>query len=412
MLHSAFVRPAPRRHHRRLMTATALLTTIALAGGTARAQTTVDLPGARQPTPAARRIAPLAATEWTDAQKALVEKHARYGTPDNAALTLLRVPELFDGVMPYTIYLSADSRLTPKHRELLILRAAWLNGSQYLWSQHAPRARTAGLSNADLTRIAEGPAATGLDPFDATLLAMSDQLHRNASVTDATWAALAKSFDLFHLMDAVETANHFMVLSLIYNTFGVQPDSGNADRLPSTVAYRVTVPPREAPLTVARAVAPPGRGIAVGRTFGLYPELSRNWSPRQTFILQRSPVTPRHREMLILRVGWNCRSEYEWAQHVGSVGRAREWGLEPKNIALGPTAPAWDPIEATILRASDEIFRDGVVSDATWTALVDRFGIPWVMSGVFTTADYRAISLSLNAYGVQHEPDDERFPVF
>jgi alkylhydroperoxidase family enzyme len=384
---------------------------MATASG-ASAQTMVDPPGGRQPTPAAMRVAPLPPAAWTEAQKALVDKFARYGPADNAARTLLQVPDLFDGVMPYTIYLSEDSKLTAKQRELLILRAAWLNGNQYLWARHAPRARQAGLSNADLKRLAEGPTAKGLDPLDATLLAMSDQLHRNASVTDATWAALSKSFDLFHLMDAVETANHFMVLALIYNTFGVQPDAGNADRLPTDVAYRVTVPPREPPLAVARAVPPAGRGIAVGRTFGLYPELSRNWSPRQTFILQKSPVTPRHREMFILRMGWNCRSEYEWSQHVGPVGRAREWGLEPKNIALGPTAPGWDPIEATILKASDEVYRDGVVSDATWQALVDRFGIPWTMSGVFSTADYRAISLSLNTYGVQHEPTDETFPVF
>jgi hypothetical protein len=32
------------------------------------------------------------------------------------------------------------------------------------------------------------------------------------------------------------------------------------------------------------------------------------------------------------------------------------------------------------------------------------------MSAVFTASGYRAISMSLNAYGVQLEPDDERFP--
>jgi hypothetical protein len=32
------------------------------------------------------------------------------------------------------------------------------------------------------------------------------------------------------------------------------------------------------------------------------------------------------------------------------------------------------------------------------------------MSAVFTTSDYRAISMSLNTYGVQLEEGDERFP--
>ena len=354
-------------------------------------------------------MTPLPRGEWTDAQKALVEKHARYGEPDNAVGTLLRVPELFDGVMPYTIYLSEDSSLTPRQRELLILRAAWLTGTPSLWARHAARAKKAGMTDADIKGIAAGKAA---NPLETALLQMSDQLFVNASVTDATWAAMSSSFDLFHLMDAVETFNHFMVLGQIYNTYGVQADPGAANRLPTDVAYKVTVPAREPVLKSPRAVAPAGRGITVGRTFGLYPTLSRAWSPRQTFILQKSPVTPRHREMFILRMGWNCRSEYEWAQHVGSVGKAREWGLEPRNIALGPAAPAWSAAEASILKAADELYTGAVVTDATWAALVKEFGVPWAMSGIFSSADYRAISNSLNTYGVPHEPDDERFPVF
>lgn len=116
------------------------------------------------------------------------------------------------------------------------------------------------------------------------------------------------------------------------------------------------------------------------------------------------------REMLILRMGWNCRSEYEWAKHVGSVGRARHHGLDPTRIAEGPQAAGWDPFESTLLRASDELYRDGIVSDTTWRALSDRFDTGLVMSAVFTTSDYRAISLSLNTYGVQLEEGDERFP--
>jgi len=393
--------------------ASVLAVAMALAGqGIVLGQTRVDPPGFARPTPAAQRVAPLPDAEWNDAHRALAQKYARYGAPDNAFKTLLRVPELADGVMPYTIYLSEDSILTPRQRELLILRAAWLGGNQTVWSRHAPRARRAGMTDADLRRLAEGGSAKGWDPLEATLLGMADQLFRNASVTNATWAELSKTFDTFRLMDAVETVNHFVVLSLIYNSYGIQPEAGAKDRIPADVPYRITVPPREPALATPRVVAPPGQGIAVGRTFGLYPTLSRAWSPRQTFILQRSPLTPRHREMLILRMGWNCQSEYEWAQHVGRVGRAREWGLEPKLIAQGPDAPGWDATEKTILRASDELYRNAVVSDGTWKTLVDLFGVPWAMSAVFTTSDYGAISRSLLTYGVPLEPGDERFPTF
>jgi len=51
------------------------------------------------------------------------------------------------------------------------------------------------------------------------------------------------------------------------------------------------------------------------------------------------------------------------------------------------------------------------VSDGTWKALSEKYDPALMMSAVFTTADYRAISLSLNTYGVQlDEPTDERLP--
>jgi alkylhydroperoxidase family enzyme len=380
--------------------------TVALEG-----QAVVERPGVRQPVaPRKPRIAPLPESEWSEAQRQTAMKFSRDGRADNALRTLLHLPEIADGVMPFTLYLSDESSLTPRHRELLVLRTAWLAGSRVLWPAHAKRGRAAGLSDREIRRIAQGPDAAGWESFEATLLRLADQLYRNASVTDGTWKQLAASYDMFHLMDAVETVNHFIVLSMLYNSFGVQPDDGSVDRLPSDVPYRVVVPAREPPLTTARIAAPEGRGIAVGRTFAQYQQLTQRWGPRQTFVNRISKLSPRHREMLILRMGWNCRSEYEWAQHVGRVGRAREHGLEPQRIAEGPAAAGWDSTEQTILRVADELYRDGMVTDATWTALVNRFDTPLAMSAILTSSAYRAISLSLNSYGVQLEPGDERFP--
>jgi alkylhydroperoxidase family enzyme len=377
----------------------------------AHAQATVEAPGSRQPAAlSAPRVAPLPEAQWTDVHRQIVAKFSSAGSSVNGLRTFLHVPEMAEGVMPYTVYLTEESSLTPRHRELLILRAAWLLGSQPLWATHAPLARTAGFSAAEIRRIAQGPDASGWDAFEATLLRTADQLYRNSSITNATWQALSSSYDLFHMMDAIETVNHFIVLSMLYNAFGVQPDAGTTDRLPTEVPYRVVVPQREPALTTARVQPNEGRGIAVSRTFNKYPALNQRWSPRQTFINRNSKLTPRHREMLILRMGWNCRAEYEWAKHVGTVGRARDHGLEPVRIAEGPSAAGWNPLEQTILSASDELYRDGTVSAGTWRALTDGFGTGWAMSAVFSTSAYRAISMSLNSYGVQLEEGDEKFP--
>jgi alkylhydroperoxidase family enzyme len=398
-----------RRARSGIGVATGVVLFAAAAAATLSAQPSGQ-PGDRQPPAISQpRVLPLPEAQWTDVHRTLVKKYSR---DDSAFRTFLNTPGAIDGLMPFTIYTTERSTLMSRHRGLLILRALWLCGNRAQWPVQAAAARKAGLSAAEIRRVAEGPEAAGWEAFDRTLLRLADQLYRNSSVTDATWQELSASYDVPHLMDAVETVNHFVFLSMLENSFGIQPDTSATDRLPTDVPYRVTVPPRQPALKAARIEPVKGSGdeLAVSRTFARHPALNQSRSPRAGFVNRVSPLSPRHREILILRIGWNCQSEYEWAQHVGRVGRAREHGLDPVLIARGPSAPGWDPFEATLLRAADELYRDTVISDATWQALAARYDIASLMSAVFTVSSYRATSMALNAFGVQLEPGDERFP--
>jgi alkylhydroperoxidase family enzyme len=389
-------------------TLVAMMVTVTIHLG---AQSAVSPPGERRPTPAGKpRIPPVPENQRTDQQRQVAAKYPNAREIDRGFDTLLQLPALADAVMPYTIYLSDQSTLSSRHRGLLVLRSAWLSGNPVVWSTHAARAGASGLTPREIRRIAEGPDTQGWDPLEATLLRLADELYRNSSVSDATWKALSAKYDLLNLVDAVETVNHFTMVSMLYNAFGVQTTAAATDRLPTDVTYRVVVPQREPPLKTARVEPNPGDGIAVGRTFGRHAKLNQARAPRANFINRVSKLMPRHREMFILRIGWDCQSEYEWSQHVGTVGRARDHGLEPRMIADGPAAAGWDPFERQILRAVDELYTGATISDATWAALAARYDMELMMSAVFTASSYRATSMALNAFGVQHEPGDERFP--
>ena len=95
-----------------------------------------------------------------------------------------------------------------------------------------------------------------------------------------------------------------------------------------------------------------------------HPGLFARWLPFGGKLLAgRLPA--RDRELLVLRTGWRCRSEYEWAQHV-VVGRAA--GLtdeEIERVVAGPDAPGWDPFEAVLLRASNGSHPGASGPDAT-----------------------------------------------
>ena len=379
------------------------------------ARAITGLPGSVQPHRrlGEARITPLPEAEWTDAQRALVQKYVPAGDPGNALRTLIRVPELADRIFPFLSYVANESTLSARHREILILRTAWPAQNASLWATHASRAADAGLTAEEVLQIAQGPSSEAWAPFEDTLVGLADQLFGNSSVTDETWATLSERYSLHNMMDAVVTVSDITALSIVFNSFGVQPDDGASARLPTNdVAYRVVVPERGAPLTTPRVEPVEGPGLRISRTRQRHPALADAWSANPGYVNnpERSGLMPHDRELLILRTGWNTQAVYEWAKHVGSVGRARDHGLEPLWIAQGEDAPGWNANDLALIQAANEMYRDTMVSDQTWDTLAERYNPHQMMSIVATVARYRRVSMTLNALGVQPLPDDERFP--
>ena len=389
----------------------AVFTSASTAGQAGRAKAIPDPPGTVRPARVSSpRLAPLAEGQWTDVHKNIAAKYAADGRPGNALRTLLNMPALADSFLSVPAYLSKDSTLSPRHREILILRTAWLLNNDYIWSEHVPAARTAGLTAGDVRRVAEGPDARGWSAFEATLLRVADQLFRNSFVNDADYTALTAEYDVHHTIDAVMTVADFLTLGSMYNALGVQPDAWNPDRIPTDVPYRVVVPAREAPLTKPRVEPVAGTGLAIARTFARHPTLAAA-RKELGYINQQMKLDPRTRELVILRIGWNCQSAYEWAQHVGSFGKGREMGLPVENIARGPAAPGWTPVEQALLTAVDELYRDSTVSDRTWATLSTHLDAATIVNALISAAQYRQVSVALNTFGVPAEPGDEPLPV-
>ena len=376
-----------------------------------------DRPGGSRPvTPTKARISPLPEAQWTDEHKQRIAKFLAAGArPGNSFRTLLNVPELVDRTMTLYNYVTQNSSLPPRIRELLVLRTAWLHGSDVVWRERVPFARKAGLTNNEIQRIAQGPGAAGWDAFEANLLHMADQLFRNSFVNDSVYKVMAARYNTCNVIDAGMTVADVASLALLYNTLGVQPDDVPAtDRMPIDIPYRVDVPARETiTLKEPRAVPLPGPGANNPRTFNLCPTLAaaRNGSGyvNQISMLGKTGRA-RHRELLILRVGWNSQSEYEWSEHVGPVGGARKMGVPIERITMGPDAPGWDPFEAHLLRFADEMYRDSVVSERTWDALKQQFDDRLMIDATITAANYRMVSMALNLLGVQSNPGEEKLP--
>jgi alkylhydroperoxidase family enzyme len=144
----------------------------------------------------------------------------------NILRTLVRHPKLFESWEPFASYIFDKSTLPPREREILMLRIGWLYRSVYEFGQHAIIGKKVGLTDEEILRIMDGPDAPGWDPFDANLLRAVDELHRDAFITDPTWNALAKRYNVEQLFDVIFTVGEYSLVCMFLNSLGVQLDEG------------------------------------------------------------------------------------------------------------------------------------------------------------------------------------------
>ena len=172
------------------------------------------------------RIPPVEESEFTEEIREIVPPRAGGGRPLNVFTTIARHPKLLKRWLVFAGHILGKSTLSPRARELLILRTGWLCRSEYEWGQHAAIGRMAGLSDEEIRRITVGPDAPGWEPFDEALLRAADELHEDSMIGEHTWTTLSAVYDTHQMMDVVFTVGQYTLVSMALNTFGVQLDDG------------------------------------------------------------------------------------------------------------------------------------------------------------------------------------------
>jgi 4-carboxymuconolactone decarboxylase len=153
-----------------------------------------------------------------------------------------------------------------------------------------------------------------------------------------------------------------------------------------------------------------GRVYTIFATLARHPKLLKRWLIFGNHVLAKSALPAREREIVILRMGWLCRAEYEWGHHVAIGKQAGLSSDDIRRVAAGPDASGWDPFEAALLRAVDELHGDSFIGDSTWKTLAARYNTEQLLDLIFTAGQYTLVSMALNSCGVQLEEGFERFP--
>ncbi len=141
------------------------------------------------------------------------------------------------------------------------------------------------------------------------------------------------------------------------------------------------------------------------RTLSKHPALFRSQMETGT-VFFKGLISPRERELAVLRIGWLAGAPYEWGEHVKISQR---YGVTPEEIEraiIGSAAPGWSEHDQAILRGVEELIGDFALSQTTWDVLAKSWDEAQMIEFPAMVGQYVAIAFIQNSIRSRLAPEN------
>jgi len=166
------------------------------------------------------RLPPIPPDRLTAAQmQAIAEFKAARGVDISGPFVpLLRSPEVMNRARAMGDYLRFKSSLPPRLSEFVILLTARRWTQQYEWNAHQPLALQGGLRREIADAIADSRRPDGMAEDEEAVYALWDEVQRNQSVSDATYAKAVARVGEHGVIDVLGITGYYTMLAMVMNT--------------------------------------------------------------------------------------------------------------------------------------------------------------------------------------------------
>ena len=140
------------------------------------------------------------------------------------------------------------------------------------------------------------------------------------------------------------------------------------------------------------------------------PEVAGRAAHLGAYIRFESTLDPDIKEMAIITAAREFDCDYEWSAH---VVLARDAGVRAEAIEAVASRGSLDGLtadESLVIGYGREMFGNKRVSDATFDAAKERFGVQGVTELTATMGYYGMLACALNTFEVEPAADAERLP--
>ena len=127
---------------------------------------------------------------------------------------------LLDAYATLGRYISNELTISPRDRELLIIRCAVKMKSVYEWAHHERIAKSVGLADKELEEL-KRPTPCDLPAVDIVLVQACDELIDTLELSENTFRALSKSFDTGNIMDIISVVGLYQWTAMLLRSFHV-----------------------------------------------------------------------------------------------------------------------------------------------------------------------------------------------
>jgi alkylhydroperoxidase family enzyme len=153
----------------------------------------------------------------------------RDGTPLKMFSALAYHPPAFDAVRAFSHALGANTRLSMREREMIILRVSVVVDCPYEWQMHSTLSLAKQwVDQGDLDLLADrfpGESSDHWSSRERALLAVATEIASTAAVTAATWASAMATAEVPDILEVIMWAGWYRLLAGVANGFGFAPDS-------------------------------------------------------------------------------------------------------------------------------------------------------------------------------------------
>lgn len=180
---------------------------------------------AKTAVPSGQRIENLPADQWTAEVEALfpimlpAESKAK-GSDFNSILLLAHHPRLAEPWLQFNAKVAKGFTLATRLKEIVILRVAWWQGSDYEWVHHMISGARAGLTISDFDALQSAVPGNGWSNLEIALISATDQICLDGRIAPPTLAELNRHLTTEQVMELLFVATCYVALATMLNTAG------------------------------------------------------------------------------------------------------------------------------------------------------------------------------------------------